>query len=548
MKRVERREYRTTMLPMLAALAVAASQICQAALVENLTVGSAKALALGNAVTADPPGIDAIHYNPAGLANLDGRIMQLKGIAAAFKFDAQFGEYDPKAQAQIDYWGVGQDEIENSKSSTSTAALKLPFMKETKEWPLPFLLVPLGAAAYSPPGSDLTFATSAYAPVAAGYQREEDDPGRYMGKYLSVVRITYFSPSVGWRVNDEWALGFSVGTSWQGVGANTDLRVPNLVLGVVNAALEEIQTAPLACDAIFGQSAEVCDPNTPLINPLQKAAELTVEVSDPFTWSSNVGVLWSPVPWFSWGAVYQSGSSMHMTGTYKMEYTDYWVQPFSRLSQQSVVSPLWNFLDLPEGLSEEEGDASIDLEMPAHFASGISVKLTPQWKLNLDAKWTDWAKWDGLNVQFDRKTDFLRIASILQPEYASDTVLTIPRHYKSVWNFAAGIEYQYTEQVALRCGYENRRSSVPDDKLDVLLPLGDAHLFGAGLEYQLDRFSLLELSGGLLLSKADVPAGTSTNANSMDTSTSFIYNPYSGLDFETQALGLIAEINYTTVF
>ena len=42
---------------------------CRAALVENLTMGNAKALALGNAVTADPPGVDAIHFNPAGLGS-----------------------------------------------------------------------------------------------------------------------------------------------------------------------------------------------------------------------------------------------------------------------------------------------------------------------------------------------------------------------------------------------------------------------------------------------------------------------------------------------
>lgn len=544
---ISMRGYRYLVASCLAVIGLAAKP-ASAALVENLTVGSAKALSLGNAVTADPPGLDSIHYNPAGLANMDGRIMQLKGIVAAMKFDANFGEYSPEAQEQIDYWGVGQDEVENSQSSTSTAALKLPFMKKTKEWPLPFIVVPLGGAAYSPPGSDLTFATSVYAPVAAGYQREEDDPGRYMGKYLSVVRITYFSPSVGWRVNDEWALGFSIGTSWQGIGANTDLRVPNLVLGVVNSALEEIQAAPFACDAIFGESAEICDPNTPIINPLQKAAELTVEVSDPLTWSTTFGVLWTPMPWFTWGARYLSGSSMNLEGSYKMDYSETWVQPFSRLSNGSVVSPIWNFLDLPKGLRSEEGDASIALEMPAQFSTGISVRLTPKWKVNLDAHWADWEKWDGLHVKFDRKTDFLRIASILQPEYASNDTLIIPRHYKSVWNYAAGVTYQYSEPLALRAGVEDRRSSAPPDKQDVLLPLGDAYLFGAGFEYHVDRYSVLDLTGGYLRGKAKIPAGTSTNANSMDTASSFIYNPYSGLDIDTKAQGLIAEINYSTQF
>lgn len=48
----------------------------QAQLVQNLTIHP-KALALGNAVTADPPGIMAIHYNPAGLTKLDGRQLEV---------------------------------------------------------------------------------------------------------------------------------------------------------------------------------------------------------------------------------------------------------------------------------------------------------------------------------------------------------------------------------------------------------------------------------------------------------------------------------------
>ena len=53
----------------------------QASFTDSLTVGSAKARSLGHAVTADPPGIDSVHFNPAGLVQLNGRQMHLKGIA-----------------------------------------------------------------------------------------------------------------------------------------------------------------------------------------------------------------------------------------------------------------------------------------------------------------------------------------------------------------------------------------------------------------------------------------------------------------------------------
>src|SRR5690625_6316227 len=57
-----------------------------------------RALSMGNAVTADPPGIMAVHYNPAGLAKLDGRRMDLQFIEVDMnvlsKVRASTGEND----------------------------------------------------------------------------------------------------------------------------------------------------------------------------------------------------------------------------------------------------------------------------------------------------------------------------------------------------------------------------------------------------------------------------------------------------------------------
>ena len=49
-----------------------------AVLTDNLTIVNAKAISLGNAVTADPPGVDSIHFNPAGLAKIKGRESSIK--------------------------------------------------------------------------------------------------------------------------------------------------------------------------------------------------------------------------------------------------------------------------------------------------------------------------------------------------------------------------------------------------------------------------------------------------------------------------------------
>ncbi|MCP6082627.1 outer membrane protein transport protein, partial [Klebsiella pneumoniae] len=81
---------------------------------------------------------------------------------------------------------------------------------------MPLLAAPLAGLSINPPGSKFTFATNVYAPMALGYSRDSDsDPARFQGRQVAIQRITYFSPSVGYQVNDELALGLSVGFSHQ---------------------------------------------------------------------------------------------------------------------------------------------------------------------------------------------------------------------------------------------------------------------------------------------------------------------------------------------
>lgn len=509
------------------------------AIVENLTVGNAKALSLANAVTADPPGVDSIHFNPAGLALMKGRQSNLKVMAAYLSFNVEFGDYVPEYSDYLGRLGL-EDDVPNSSSSTSTLALKIPGQDKPEEWPLPFLIAPLGGAMYNPPGSNVTFATAVYTPMAAGYKREEGDPATYMGEVLAISRITYFSPSVAVELSDEWAIGGSIGFSYFGIGGNTRLRVPHSLVGLAYQLSKQLTEQNLCVPGVI----ELCDGE---LTPITEAARLEFYAEDTLSFSINLGVLWRPVPWFSWGAVYQTESENEMTGNYQITYADAWASFFTDIYQSSLGQVVNSVIPLPTGRQIEKGKATISLKTPAHFSTGVSVQVTPRWKVNVDAKWTDWAVWEGIAVEFDKPLDFLKIAGPLSP-YATTDVLTIPRHYESTWNWAFGFEYQWNELLALRAGYEPRTSSIPKDKQDVLLPVGDADLYTAGFAYQMSQDQLVEVGFGYLISIIDVPGGTSTNANSTDESINILYNPYAGIDFEGKVEGIIVELSYTTKF
>ena len=159
-----------------AVLSLFAAPAAHSTLTDSLTIGNAKALSLGHAVTADPPGIDSIHFNPAGLVKLKGRQRHLKVVAGDFSIKLNFGQNNESRTQFIEDWKAVtslpdeafEDPIEGQTSETAGASLMLPFFGMTD---IPVSIAPLGGASYSPPGSNVTFATNVYMPLGVGFYR-----------------------------------------------------------------------------------------------------------------------------------------------------------------------------------------------------------------------------------------------------------------------------------------------------------------------------------------------------------------------------------------
>ncbi|MFO6212499.1 outer membrane protein transport protein, partial [Pseudomonas aeruginosa] len=205
-----------------------------AQMANELTIGNPKAMALGNAVTADETGIDSVHYNPAALTKMKGRQATVKlltgvmDIRAGFKAPPNYGEGT---------FGLRDDPVANSHSRTLTPTMYLPGLGGMTDVPL--LVAPLAGISINPPGSKFTFATNVYTPQALGYSRDSDsDPARYQGREVSLQRLTYFSPTLAYQVNDELSVGLSVGFSHQAVALNEDFRAPNQLLGLLQQTKE----------------------------------------------------------------------------------------------------------------------------------------------------------------------------------------------------------------------------------------------------------------------------------------------------------------------
>ena len=530
----------------------------EASIVDDLEVGSPRALSLANAVTADPPGIYSIHFNPAGLAKIKENTYTVNVIAVSFDFHTDFLDHDPDSQKFLSDHGF-KDPIQNTSSDTKEAGIIVPGRRKIVDYPvLPIPVVPTGGIAWHSNDSSTTFGTAVYAPFGAGYIRDKDDPGHLDGEEFAVYRFTYASPTVAIQLNPQWAVGAGIGVSWAAFGLGSDFRVPNIAL----AAFQDVQRQ--VCP-----SATNPNPNTALnqqdiinfcggfIGPFTEIAHLNLAMTDPRSVSVNLGVLWEPTDWFAWGASYISEGPQHLQGEYTVTYSDDLVNFLHGLGPViKAYNPLGSEfgLSLPTGQKEQKGKLHADLDSPSQVSTGIKLVVLPNWQVNFDLRWMDWAKWDQIEAKFDQDMDFSKIVKLVAPKYAPNyRSFILPRNYKSNWNWSMGLEHKYSSALTLRAGVQDRKSSIPTNKADVILPLGDGILYTGGAEYKFDedftptylpidflRGAVVTVGVGYMHATQDVPGNVSANANST-AGDNFIYNPYAGLHFKNDVKILLME-------
>lgn len=509
----------------------------QAQLANDITIGNPKAMALGNAVTADSTGIDAVHYNPAALTKLKGRQTTVKLVSGVM--DIRAGFHAPPNYGESTF-GVSDDPVANSHSRTMTPTMYLPGLGGMTD--VPMLVAPLAGLSINPPGSKFTFATNVYTPQALGYSRDSDsDPGRYDGRRVSLQRLTYFSPSVGYQMNDSLSFGLSIGFSHQAMALDTDFRNPGLLTGLLQT-LHDTTCVPGAQE-IVELVFNVCGGR---IGPYDTLANLKLDMQQTLSPSYNIGVLWEPNDWFAWGAVYQSESRMKLKGKYRVDYTKDWQGFWSGL-QNSVfgafLSPLF-----PYGNADEEhGVATLKMTNPDNFSTGIKLRPFDDWQFNFDLKWSGYSDWNNLEIEFDKELDLLRIAKNFAPNGATDHSIILDRGYRDTWSYAMGVQYDVNDRLQLRAGYEYRPSAIPKSKADALVPIGDADLYGLGLGYRWDKDTNIDLGFNYFVSKQSIKNGQSCNLTCTGID-NLVYNPYAGMDVHTTVKAYIFALTYNTTF
>ncbi|NPU90616.1 MAG: hypothetical protein HPY82_01770 [Gammaproteobacteria bacterium] len=540
-------------LPVLLPLLLAAPAHGQ--LLTNLSIGNPKGLALANAVTADPPGIDSIHFNPAGLAKIQGRQTNLKVLIAQVDLESHFGEpirpnevekqayYNVNEQCQTDYpagdadaisqcWGI--DPVAGASTQSGDPVVMIPFVGVQE---VPILAFPMGGIAFEDAENRWVLGSAVYVPEGIGLTREMDGPGAYQGQEVALTRLTYFSPTIGLPLADNLFVGLGLNLSYQGLYVRTKFRAPTLTLGYLRD-LNNIAGSPLP-PIEFG--------------PYDSAGLLSLELEDMLSVGFNFGLLWEPLPWLALGFVYHSESKSDLSGDFKMENSELFLKTTTGLSQDPLVSGLIIGLGgAPlNAQAVEEGSVELEYITPQNLAFGASIRVLPDLKLNVDAKWSNYSRWNDLTFYFDQNVDFLSFGTAISTaagyNFTSPDTMVITREYEDTWSWALGLEYQINANWVARVGYEPRTSAIPDDRTDLIFPLGKMDLYAAGLGWQFDKATRVDAAIAFIHSETSTPACESQNANSCEEG-NVVYNPYFATDFENEVNGVLVALSVDRKF
>lgn len=165
---------------------------------------------------------------------------------------------------------------------------------------------------------------------------------------------------------------------------------------------------------------------------------------------------------------------------------------FRMRNNHSVKGP--NKYDVNDLMFQSDGDFWGDISFPAQLALGASWKPTD--KLLLEFNWTNvfWSSFKSIDIYFDRCPD-TGTPGILNEE---TTDLNNAKHYQDAYRIGVGIEYTLTDTVKLRSSFIFDKSPINDEFMDVMLPVDDRYIIGAGAGFQLTENTILDLSYSLL--------------------------------------------------
>jgi long-chain fatty acid transport protein len=277
--------------------------------------------------------------------------------------------------------------------------------------------------------------------VPFGLTTEYDDG--WIGRYQSIN----VQPSLSWRVNDQWSLGFGIDWQWLSARLTSDANYSGAIAQGAGQAAAAGQIPPSVIPAILASTRGL-------------DSRVTVK-GDDSALGYNVGALWELVPDTRFGIHFRSKFKYDVRGDVDFN--------------QPTVGPVPTQLAVPinaiaSGVSRAlyNGDVHSEVTLPQSINLSAFHRINERWDVMVDLQWTGWSSIQDLTFVRDE----------------GPVLSSTPYNFKDTWRVSVGGNYRASEQWMLRGGIAFDQSPANDRDRTPRLPDADRTWFAVGAQYK----------------------------------------------------------------
>lgn len=164
------------------------------------------------------------------------------------------------------------------------------------------------------------------------------------------------------------------------------------------------------------------------------------------------------------GLVYRSQVRVHAKGEAQFTY----------MGSTNVPAFLENTVQTGYKKNFRDGKAHSTVILPDSFAGGVSWTPVPEFSIEAGAIFTRWSSFRDLNIHMPHAM----------------SVSESHKHWRDVWRFNVGVEYEPIDWLSLRAGYVFDQSPMKDVYEDYLIPTDGRHIYSAGVGVKWDKWTV----------------------------------------------------------
>lgn len=300
----------------------------------------------------------------------------------------------------------------------------------------------------------------------------------------------YFLPPhayLTYGINDRWSIGlgifsrFGLGVEWpQSWPGRFNSYNSSVVTSEANPNVAYKVTDNFSLSAgvsmmYFKVKLQQKIPGATLPAPLTAANEIDQKLSgDSYGYGFNFGVHYKPSDVVSLGVAYRSQVKQDVSGT--LEYNG-----------QTPIQTAGGFPAFTNG--------SVTITLPDQWFMGVTIRPFKPMSVEVGGIFTRWSTYNELRLETEAPVAI-----------APTKVFVKPKNWKDAWRFHVGAEFNVTDWLDLRLSYIFDQTPVPDETIGYELPDSNRMVFGVGLGFHANNWTVDLSYNYLTMAKRDIAA------------------------------------------